>query len=136
MKRIALLFLALTAFVAASAKVTTTSWNDLVKSIKANRQNVTVVDVYATWCGPCRSYAPIFDQVSDKFPSDKFFRLDIDQNEKINDYISIPAIPFTIIFYYEPGEKKPSVLTYSGLMDDATLTKMFNQAKQLTKRKK
>ena len=128
MKRIILILLALVVFAGASAKVTETSWNDLTKEIKNHPQRVAVVDIYATWCGPCKTYAPIFDKVSDEFPQAAFYRLDIDKNEKINEYIRINAVPMTVIFYYVKGEKKPRVLTSSGLLDASELSTMIRKA--------
>ena len=109
MKRLLLLLIIMTAVFAASAKVTDTSWKDLTKDIKNHPQRITVVDVYAVWCGPCKVYAPIFDKVAEELPQAAYYRLDIDKNEVINDYISIQAVPTTLIFYYVKGETKPRV---------------------------
>ena len=37
-----------------------------------------VVDFTATWCGPCRMIGPVFEQLSTKFPSLLFFKVDVD----------------------------------------------------------
>jgi len=37
-----------------------------------------VVDFTATWCGPCKMIAPVFEQLSAKFPSLMFFKVDVD----------------------------------------------------------
>ena len=37
-----------------------------------------IVDFTATWCGPCRMIAPVFEQLSEKFPSLLFFKVDVD----------------------------------------------------------
>lgn len=37
-----------------------------------------VVDFTATWCGPCKMIAPVFEQLSGKFPSLMFFKVDVD----------------------------------------------------------
>lgn len=128
MKRLLLLLIIMTAVFAASAKVTDTSWKDLTKDIKNHPQRITVVDVYAVWCGPCKVYAPIFDKVAEELPQAAYYRLDIDKNEVINDYISIQAVPTTLIFYYVKGETKPRVLTRSGLLDEEELKLMLKKA--------
>jgi thiol-disulfide isomerase/thioredoxin len=38
------------------------------------------VDLYASWCGPCRLFSPLFDQVAARHPQAKFFKIDGDLN--------------------------------------------------------
>ena len=59
-----------------------------------------VIDVYASWCGPCRAYAPIFEKVSnneelkDKF---SFQRIDADEDEDFCVKYGVRNIPCTFI---------------------------------------
>jgi len=49
------------------------------------KSNVPVlVDVWATWCGPCRMYSPIVEEVSNDYDGKiKFVKVDADENENI-----------------------------------------------------
>lgn len=59
----------------------------------------TVVDFYATWCGPCRRQMPILEDVKDKM-GDKInlLKIDIEQNQDLSDRYRIQSVPTIIIF--------------------------------------
>lgn len=60
---------------------------------------VTLVDFWATWCGPCRLQAPIIDNVSaDMSGKAAICKLDIDKNPHITEKYNIQSIPTLIIF--------------------------------------
>ncbi|EKQ51493.1 MULTISPECIES: thioredoxin [unclassified Clostridium] len=64
-----------------------------------NTRGVVVVDFFATWCGPCKMLAPVFEGVSSELKDKaKFFKLDVDQNSKIAQKYRIAAVPTMIIF--------------------------------------
>jgi len=64
-----------------------------------------VVDVWATWCGPCRIYSPIIDEVSKDYEGKiKFVKLDADENESIVVKYNIQSIPTTLLI--EKGQVK------------------------------
>ena len=61
-----------------------------------------VVDFYATWCGPCKMFGPIFEELSEE--SDiNFVKLDVDKNEDISRKYGVMTIPTVILF--ENGEE-------------------------------
>ncbi len=57
-----------------------------------------IVDVWAEWCGPCRFYSPIIDEVSNEYHGRiKFVKVDADSNEKIVERYNITSIPTTLL---------------------------------------
>jgi len=64
-----------------------------------------LVDVWATWCGPCRMYSPIVDEVSEEYKDKlKFVKVDADENESIAVRYGIMSIPTTLLI--ENGKVK------------------------------
>ena len=57
-----------------------------------------VVDIWATWCGPCRMYSPIIDEVSKDYDGKvKFVKVDADENQNIAQKYNIMSIPTTLL---------------------------------------
>jgi thioredoxin 1 len=64
-----------------------------------------VVDVWAEWCGPCRLFAPVLEEVSKDFENKvKFVKLNADENQKLVEKYDIMSIPTTLLI--EKGEIK------------------------------
>jgi thioredoxin 1 len=77
---------------------------------------MVLVDCWATWWGPCRSFGPIFEAESDKHPDIVFAKVDIDENSSLATRAGISSVPTLMAFkegvlvYSQPGELPGPVL--------------------------
>ena len=62
------------------------------------KENVSVVDFYATWCGPCKALEPIYNMFAERIPEVQFGRVDVDEAQDIATEYAISAMPTCLIF--------------------------------------
>lgn len=57
------------------------------------KEGVVVVDIYATWCGPCKMIAPIISELDKEYADVKFLSVDADKNKDITEELGVMSIP-------------------------------------------
>lgn len=65
-------------------------------------KGLTLVDFWATWCGPCRMVAPIVEELADEFPEVKVYKVDVDENQELALANKVASIPTFLL--YKDGE--------------------------------
>jgi len=84
---------------------------------------VTVVDFWATWCGPCRMIAPILEQLSTEYEGKvRVAKLDVDTNQKTSSRFNVRSIP-TLLFFKD-GKLVDQII---GAVPKAKLVEKFEQ---------
>ncbi|WP_250674658.1 thioredoxin [Paraclostridium ghonii] len=63
-----------------------------------NTSEITVVDFFATWCGPCKMLAPVFDELGNDIDKAKFLKVDIDKSLELARRFQVTTVPTVIVF--------------------------------------
>lgn len=92
--------------------------SDIIQS-----SQLTLVDFYATWCGPCRMMHPVLEQLKKELgDSIRIVKVDVDKNEAVAMQMRIQSIPTLMIF--KEGEMK---WRQSGAMPSSELKRVIAQ---------
>jgi thioredoxin 1 len=77
---------------------------------------IVLIDFWAAWCGPCRQFAPVYEQASAKHEDVVFAKVDTDDQQALAGRYGIRSIPTLVIYrdsvpvFSQPGSLPASVL--------------------------
>ncbi len=87
---------------------------------------IVLVDWWAPWCGPCRTFGPIYERVSEKHPDITFAKVNTEQEQDLAGSFNIMSIPTLMVF-------REKVLLYSqpGMLPEEALDDLIRQVRAL-----
>jgi len=88
--------------------------------------DIVVIKFTAEWCGPCKSFAPIYEEVSQKYTDVTFGEIDTEAQPELAQEFAVRSIPFLLIM-------REHVIVYSGsgTLPASALEDLIEQAKSL-----
>ena len=85
-----------------------------------------IVDFWAPWCGPCVSFAPTYEKISEKFPDVVFGKVNTEVEQELAGYFQIRSIPTLMVF-----REKVIVYSEAGALPASGLELMIEQVQKL-----
>lgn len=94
------------------------------ETVEANE--IVFVDFWAAWCGPCRTFAPLFEAASDRYPEIVFAKVDTEAEQQLAARFDIMSIPMLMVF-------RDEILLFAqpGALPEAALEDLIGQVKEL-----
>ncbi|MGH3787126.1 MAG: thioredoxin family protein [Pseudonocardiaceae bacterium] len=95
----------------ATVELTKDNFSEVVGSAE-----LVLVDFWASWCGPCRSFGPVFDEASERHPDAVFGTVDTEAQRELAAAFRVMSIPTLVVLreglvlYAKPGALPPEIL--------------------------
>jgi len=85
-----------------------------------------IVDFWAPWCGPCRSFAPTFESVSEEHQDIVFAKVNTEEEQAIAAHFGIRSIPTLMIF-----RDKVIIFSQPGALPESAFKELIGKASEL-----
>ena len=91
-----------------------------------DNNDVVLIDFWASWCGPCQSFGPVFEAASEKNPEMVFAKVNTEEQMELAAHFQVRSIPMLAIF-----KEQIMVFSQPGALPGSSLDQLIEQVKQL-----
>jgi thioredoxin 1 len=91
-----------------------------------SKNDIVLIDFWADWCGPCKSFGPVFEKASDKHADVVFAKCDTEAETAIAAQFGIRSIPTVAVF-----REKVLLLLQPGALPENALEELIGKVKEL-----
>jgi len=99
-------------------ELTKENFNDTI-----DNNDIVVIDFWAEWCGPCKSFAPTFEAVSERYPEIIFGKVNTEEQMELAQAFQIRSIPTLMLF-----REQVQLLAQLGALPPAQLESLVQKA--------
>jgi thioredoxin len=91
-----------------------------------NNNAIVLIDFWASWCGPCKSFGPVFEAASEKNPDMVFAKVNTEEQMELAAHFQVRSIPMLAIF-------KEQILVFAqpGALPASALDQLIDQLREL-----
>ncbi|MEN8148137.1 MAG: thioredoxin [Campylobacterota bacterium] len=97
----------------ATVDLTEANFSEIIEN-----NNIVIIDFWAPWCGPCQSFAPIYEKTAEQYPDIVFGKVNTEDEQALAGQFQIRSIPTLIIIKENIAVfQQPGVIPEEGIKD-------------------
>ena len=85
-----------------------------------------IIDFWAPWCGPCKSFAPIYESMSEKHDNIVFAKVNTEEETELAGHFQIRSIPTLMIF-----REQIVIFSQAGMLPEEAMGELIGKASEL-----
>ena len=105
----------------ATVELTKESFKDTIVG-----NDIIIVDFWAPWCGPCKSFAPIYEKVSENHEDIVFAKVNTEDEQELAASFQIRSIPTLMIF-----REQIVIFSQAGMLPESALEQIIGKTREL-----